>query len=216
MASLCIRRVLQPDASLWEAIQPIYMTSFPYNERVAFHFLEQMVIQGWSTLFISMEQDALTGFAMTSPLAHPGLHFLSYLAVDPNTRSQGTGSRLFRFILDDLQHGNNVTELIWEVDSDRPDPLSIQPKEREIRHRRIAFYQRNGAVLLDSVRDYKMPSMTGDEEIPVLLMWAASQPEVSPPAGERLRSYVKDIYNTIYGRGEDDQSVRRILESITL
>jgi GNAT superfamily N-acetyltransferase len=207
---LSFQRITQPDVRIWNAVEPIYTSSFPLNEQVPFPFLMRMIEHGWKTLFTAASGGEILGFATTSALAHKHLHFLSYLAVDTSKRSRGAGGQLFRFVLEDLRHSDGVSELIWEVER----VLSKDPEEKRAQERRIAFYEKNGAVLLDAVRGYSMPSMSGDGTIPTWLMWAAADPSTPPPSGQRLRDYVKDIYASIYRRDENDPTTQSILRSI--
>jgi GNAT superfamily N-acetyltransferase len=72
---------------------------------------------------------------------------LWYLAIDPRWRNLGLGADFYRALLKDVQkQGGRM--LLFEVEI----PAEIQePEQRLLAERRIRFYQRQGAFLLDGI-----------------------------------------------------------------
>jgi GNAT superfamily N-acetyltransferase len=70
--------------------------------------------------------------------------FLCYLAVQPGLRSQGTGTQMYQAILSEIRR-QGFKVMLFEVEIPQSDDLQEQA------HRRIAFYRRNGAKLLEGI-----------------------------------------------------------------
>jgi ribosomal protein S18 acetylase RimI-like enzyme len=80
----------------------------------------------------------------------PGICFLYYLAVAPGTRSKGIGSALYRQIVERTLTNGDCTVLLFEVE-DPAEMAKTSAEAKELAERRIAFYQRNGARLLNGI-----------------------------------------------------------------
>jgi len=68
---------------------------------------------------------------------------MEYLAVDRHFRNYGVGSILLDFVRQELQAQPNAG-IILEVEP----PSTAKGTERQLRVRRIRFYQRHGAALI--------------------------------------------------------------------
>jgi GNAT superfamily N-acetyltransferase len=75
------------------------------------------------------------------------LGILWYLAIDPRWRNLGLGADFYRALLQEVKNlGGRM--LLFEVEI----PAEIQnPEQRGLAERRIRFYQRQGAFLLDGI-----------------------------------------------------------------
>lgn len=92
---------------------------------------------------------AAVGLALSNYLAESNLLHLKYLAIDPTRRSQGLGALLLRAA---AAAGETIAQaagregcvgVLLEVEiSDSPPPAA----DRSLRQRRIAFYERHGAL----------------------------------------------------------------------
>ena len=113
---------------------------------------------------------------------------------------------LFRSLRHDLTDGGrpDIGGIIFEVE--RPADAK-DDAERELRERRIGFYQRAGAVLVEGAGNYHAPSAVAEEMLYYLLMWLPVIPGAPPPAGERLRACVAAVLAEGYGLGRDNPLV---------
>jgi GNAT superfamily N-acetyltransferase len=191
-----------------DRIKAIYEASFSPSLRESFPALMEPVMTGRAALYLASAKGRIGGFALASPLGMTGVNYLAYLAVDSDQRGQGIGGALFRLVLEDAYRLRGDTELLWEVE--RP-PTGAGPKDLNLR--RIAFYERLGAVLLDLVRDFRMPNLAGPGTVPAALMWTSvlGRPK---PAADEIETYVVALFGFIYGRGQDDPLVAAVLNSI--
>ena len=97
-----------------------------------------------------LDADAVVGFALCDYLAASNLLHLKYLAVDPTRRSQGAGGRLLNAV---AAAGETIAQAIGRhgcrgvlIEIEIPD--SPPPDaDRSLRTRRIAFYERNNALI---------------------------------------------------------------------
>ncbi len=97
-----------------------------------------------------LDADAVVGFALCDYLAASNLLHLKYLAVDPTRRSQGAGARLLNAV---AAAGETIAQAIGRhgcrgvlIEIEIPD--SPPPDaDRSLRTRRIAFYERNNALI---------------------------------------------------------------------
>jgi GNAT superfamily N-acetyltransferase len=97
-----------------------------------------------------LDADAVVGFALCDYLAASNLLHLKYLAVDPTRRSQGAGARLLQAV---AAAGETIARaagkdgcrgVLIEIEiPDSPPPGA----DRTLRTRRIAFYERNNALI---------------------------------------------------------------------
>ncbi len=97
-----------------------------------------------------LDGDAVVGFALCDYLTESNLLHLKYLAVDPTRRNQGSGARLLQAV---AASGETIAQaasrdgcrgVLIEIEiPDSPPPDA----DRSLRTRRIAFYERNGALI---------------------------------------------------------------------
>lgn len=73
--------------------------------------------------------------------------YLWYLAVHPDARSGGIGAQCFAHVVSRAEEAG-LRALVWEVEM--PEHLEDETK-RELARRRIAFYRRQGALMLTGI-----------------------------------------------------------------
>ena len=181
-----------PDAL--QQIQAIYDVSFPVNERKPFHYITQGLANGQYTVFIMRKETGIiVAFALMRALPTSQAMYIEYLAVMPERRSRGIGSKMVRAIIDRLKPTNSA--LIWEVD----------PPENgnDDNTRRIVFYERLGASLIEQSKNYGMPNYwTGTGIISFRLMWLPLQHDHPQPTYTELVTLITDIYSIEYPNHE--------------
>jgi GNAT superfamily N-acetyltransferase len=188
----------------------LYEASFPPAERDPVEVIKERILrrehndQQSDTIshFLIVKREAqVLGLASYAYFDSTRLGFLFYLAVDPALRGQGLGAWLLQKINARLSQdasacgGSPPRGLMWEVER----PLDAEtPAEQEMRQRRIQFYQRNGAVLLDQV-DFLAPPLAPD--LPSVMYHVMFLP--SQGLDEELTStlLLKDILDTILRHG---------------
>ena len=138
-----------------EAVKAIYLEAFdaPWEmpaDRLA-DFAHTHTSQGLAGRALALlNGGAVAGLALAGYLTRSNFFDLKYLAVDPHRRSQGLGSILLTAV---VAAGETIARAagrdgcrgtLLEVEiPDSPPPDA----DRRLRHRRIAFYERHGALL---------------------------------------------------------------------
>ncbi len=124
-----------------EFIYNKYMTAdFPPDELKPLPHLLKMVEEGLCTYYARFEgEDMLAYFGLC---VKGGYALVDYLAVNPEKRGRGIGTRTLEFLK--AAAGDNHILIECEDISAAPDP-----GEKEIRKRRINFYTRSGFALTE-------------------------------------------------------------------
>ena len=129
----------------------LYEISFPANEKLLFSTLLKILkakgkgdTPGMHMVVIQNRTERTVGMALFQLHLDKELATLWYLAINPSERNQGLGSMIYRRIVSDIDP-SLYKAVIFEVEI--PGDAKASPHAE----RRIQFYQRNGAYLLQGV-----------------------------------------------------------------
>lgn len=201
----------QLDAWPCEQLNAIYLDSFPPYERADFSFLLQSVKAGERWLVTATRDKTVLGFAILVPAIGSGIHLLEYLAVARQARGCGIGGGL-------LEHTRTifvrtvhiVRGLLIEVEHDEEGDAD----ERVVRQRRMAFYARHGACVVDAAPQYRVPLADRAGTMRMKLLWLPIAPNAAAPRGDALRECVTGIFIKSYGRDVNDRLLHDVLADI--
>lgn len=190
------------DGSSFEELCRIYEESIPSRERKPRAAIAALVNRPDYEILLARRSGRVIGFSVLfRPLQEP-FGLLEYMAVQENCRNGNVGATLFQRTL-----ARREALLLIEVDSDR-----IVAPDQEIRQRRQRFYRRLGCLQV--------------EGLPYILPWPAEGPppemdlmiHLPPDAGRipksRLESWLKIVYQEVYGCSPDDLRIVRMMESV--
>lgn len=164
------------------------------------------------TCYVAEQRDAVVGFAILFELADAGCHFLEYTAVDDRLRGQGAGSLLMQHVRRDLAVANpGSAGIIFEVE----DPDEVDGDEADVRRRRIQFYVRNGAAVIDCASTYRAPNLAGPGTVPFVLMWLPLGSGAATLTGRALQDCVRGILTESYGLAADAPLVAEVVTALT-
>lgn len=186
-------RVSDVGASELDAAREIYEAGFPAAVRAPFHDLVDARPDERMQLLLDVEGHVL-GVVLVRDLADTRWTFLRYFVVTARQRGQGIGSRLWSALCRDLA-ARGRDRLLFDVED--PDDAAADPQEAEERRRRVRFYRRAGADLVDhvSATSYAPPhhGEAGTAAIPLRLLGAelddsggSRRLELDPPAAAQL------------------------------
>ena len=114
-------------------IKPLFISAFPRDERPPAHIFFSSFKKKSNTLYGFYEEDVFIGF--TSVVVIRDVCYIYFLAVSPEIRNKGYGSKILSFIKDNYKD-YNLLLCYEEVDEKYQDyPL---------RKKREQFYLRNG------------------------------------------------------------------------
>ena len=86
--------------------------------------------------------------------------------------------------------------------------------EREIRQRRIGFYQRNGARMVLDGGTYRMPNLADEGSLPMHLMWLPIKEAARPPTQLTLSELFTLIFTETYGVEKNEALLRAIIKTL--
>lgn len=183
----------------------IYETSFPANERQTLETLKIRLKEDKEVLFAAKISHEVVGIGFLFDLHGSDFLLLDYLAVKENHRGKQIGERLFEFLKSYSKSRNK--HLLMEVD----DPEYGENRPSKLK--RVAFYQKNGALWLKNVK-YILPAL--DKTLPTeqILMVVPKNAE-NEFSGQEIHRLVKVLYSELYGIGESDDKLLKIISSIT-
>lgn len=149
-------------------------------------------------LFAYAQGDDVQGMALVYFSDELRFAWLDYFAIRSDLRGRGLGSTLFRAILQmSIEQSPPPDWLLFEVDDDYDGDAA---READCK-RRVAFYRRLGAKLIENV-PYKFPSAVA-EPIRMRLMAYPLRSEAKL-APDNLKEAVEEIFTNIHGRQTDD------------
>lgn len=186
----------------------IYVESFPPSERNDFDELVQEISHDNHWLFTVKTGGKLVGIAVILPSIMPRVHLLEYLAIAPAWRRRGLGSGFIHEISNNLPAG--ASAIVLEVET----PEDGTGEEIRIRQRRIEFYLRNGAHVVECAPRYRVPNLAGPGTVGMKLMWLPLE-TVPVPTGILLAKCLLAIYTKSYGLPADDPLVQTGLSNLT-
>ena len=177
-----------------QQIGAIYEVSFPPAERKPYLMLADAIQRGRYSVFVVRQGAApaspIVAFALLVRLRTSQAMYIEYLAVAEALRGRGIGSLLLRSMIAFLKD-TTASAIVWEVDP--PE----QPGDDKAR--RIRFYERFGAHLIEQSKAYAMPNYRkGSGTLPLRVMWKPLHGDQAQPTKSELIAFIKDIYETEY------------------
>ena len=225
MDNLSIREIRDAGGDILDQVLGIYEEAFPIEERIPTENLRSMIRQTSAATdhvdhwWAGIDQpDRVWGMASFSYYCATRWAYLPFLAIHNEERGRGLGGYLFQEVLLQVKEdairldGKPGIGLCFEVE--RPQD-GHDDAEREKRQRRIRFYERNGAFVINGVDFVAPPLGHGFPALPLILM-ACPMPKAAPLVLDR--ALTKDVVDTVlrygYGAGADNPYYVAAMESI--
>jgi GNAT superfamily N-acetyltransferase len=180
--------------AVFEKIMQIYRDSFPENERQPGSILEERIRTGLETLSVAFLKDEPVGFCLVWTLKDTAFDLLDYLAVRETSRGSGYGTLILHETAKRVLQGGR--SLVIEVED--PD----YGYESDWKRRRIEFYTRNGAAILEGF-SYILPPLDGTRPTRMRLLFFNGDKRRCMERWE-LGNLIRRIYKDVYGRDGDD------------
>ncbi len=132
-------KVQHPHHPLAEKCETLYLSAFPDYERKPINFLYLHQVEGQSDMF-AVQNDKQEFIGLVITIFDQYTVILEYLAVDPEHRNQNYGSQILNLLSQHYpQH-----QIFLEIER-----VHVEAKDKEIRQKRRAFYERNGFHFLN-------------------------------------------------------------------
>ena len=193
-----------------EQLRAIYLDSFPSYERADFSYLLNSIARGERWCFTAMQDDEILGLAIIVPHVASDIHLLEYLAVSNQVRGRGIGGRLLEEVITAMRAIPGTLGLLIEVE---PADEGNQA-ERRLRARRLEFYRRRGARLVEGVPDYRVPMADREGTLRMILLWLPVTQNVERPHRDTLREGVTGILVKSYRMSQAHPLMHEVVNSI--
>ena len=182
----------------------IYIDAFPPNQRLPIEIIAQRTQENIHQFFVGLLQNRVVLMAIIHPLKNTNFSLLAYVATEKIFRGQGIGTEFIKYILN--QKSLNRRHLIIEVEQ------PVASNQNEYQNQRINFYKKFGAKLLKNV-NYILPPLQGNIFTEMQLMIMSEYP-FKIIDSTRIKTLIKQIYEEVYGRSEDDHYLNLFIHKI--
>jgi ribosomal protein S18 acetylase RimI-like enzyme len=189
------------DTSEFKESLKLYESSFPPNEtRPVGKVVEMLKNDENYHLYISLDHNEVVGISLMYAFRSLSIGLLDYLAVDPDYRGSGIGKKLFKFTLEKFKSNTaNGVGILIEVQRENV----VDVREKNLRERRIWFYTRIGAKIMDGV-NYILPPIHDGSSSEEMYLMIRPLGELHWLSKESVLRYIQAIYSTIYQYQEKD------------
>jgi GNAT superfamily N-acetyltransferase len=204
----------------------LYQEAFPIEERAPIDYFlsessalspDEQPKNHQTHFWVALQDQRVAGLSVYTYFNSYRMGFLFYLATQPELRGRGLGAWLLTKTVELCQEDAALLGtlpalgLVFEVE--RPG-LADNPEEQKIRQRRISFYQRNGAILMDEIDLVTPPISEGLPPVSYHVMFLPV-PGTSPVLHRDLKiAFLDVILIHGYGLGKQSKYYLKALESV--
>ena len=207
-----------PDGDLARQAFAIYEEAFPVDEReplphivAGIHARRENPSVATSHFWVALDRTGVWGIALFGYHAPARLGFLSYLAVHSHARGHGRGAWLYHQVLAgvvaDARTAGHAPTLGTCFEVERPAE-AVTPGDRAMRQRRIGFYRRQGARLLEGLDFTAPPLAPGLAPVPYHLMFHPADPGPALPENALAQAVTETVLAYGYGLAPGDPYYR--------
>lgn len=187
-----ISDVAHPD---FEGAIALYRDTFPARERIPIPWVRSEVASGKTQLWAGYFRGKLALMSIVEPLPISGFLLLGYLATDPQFRNLKLGSRFLQYIIDGAKRESK--SLVLEVE--HPDFGG----DRDLKERRIGFYQRFGAKILKDIV-YILPPLDGGSQATEMMLMVIPCGDEKMLSKTVVQQLTRELYTQVYRRHPDE------------
>ena len=164
--------------------------AFPQSELRPYKNIELLSKRGHYECYGLYEDAHLLAYAFFAKTEIGSYCLLDYYAVLDGLRGKGIGSLFFQLLREKMEHTNGFLIEVESIESTNDE------NEKQLRRRRIAFYEKNGNVMT------KVKCLLYGVDFNIML-----QPISAPvPSDEETLYELEQIYHTMF----DDELYRRV------
>ena len=191
---LVCKPVTHPTQGYLDQLRRIYEANIPAAERKPFQMLADGVTEKVYICMVAIDQgqpESIIALAFLMPLRGLPTIFLEYIAVDQQYQGLGIGSQMFRLMTKYFEDNKIADAIIWELEPSESDDPNHQTNKR------IRFYEKLGAKMLDLSVVYAMPDFEANDggHVPLRLM---QLPLEAQPEKAAVASTIRSIYDIAY------------------
>ena len=190
------------DLSYWTKVEKIYIDAFPEEERQTCETIKNRIESNQIKLFVVNYNQTIIGFALVWEISLLTTHYIEYLAIAKEYRSNGIGE----FILSSIKQNIGKEKLIVEMEDPAIDLTDID------KIRRFKFYQKNNFELIKNI-NYKMPALNSENAAISMFLLCYSK-EKKLFTKHFLTNFVEFLYLTVYQKEKNNFYLTIILKSL--
>jgi len=200
---LSFHQILDINDIHFEIAINIYNESFPSNEKQPISLIKKRITELKSKLFVGLLNEEVIGMALLWDFKELEFVLLDYMAVAKEHRNNKYGTELFKYLTNTINDCNKY--MVIEVEN------YLFGNNKDIRKKRINFYLRNGAYVLNEV-PYMLPSL--DDTLPTEMMLMISPKyQKDMIEFENIEKLIKKLYIDLYEKTEDNNLLVSILKN---
>lgn len=192
-------------SSFLSQFQAIYETSFPSEERRPILELLGDQSKGNYTMYVSVHDESVSGIITLFRASDSRIVLLDYFAVHSSLRSQGQGLILFKELVALCEQNGEI--LCLEVEQ----PAS--ETQEDIRWRRMGFYRRGGALLLQDFI-YVLPDLDKSGITTKMYLMFAGMDAHSDLQRTELSEFVTKVFVQLYKRHPEDTILQQNIRNL--
>ncbi|HEY9077362.1 MAG TPA: GNAT family N-acetyltransferase [Anaerolineaceae bacterium] len=168
--SLTYHEICSPSDPIFQPWLDLYETAFPPEERLPVSFFLRVLVNRSADipedrhLIAVFNMEKFTGLICYWDVEPLKMIYLWYFAVVPEGRNQGTGKQIYHDLVQMIPSG--YLGMMFDVET---PAFASDDNQKNLRSRRIDFYRRNGARLVDGVY-YMMQAGPFNPEMPMHIM----------------------------------------------
>jgi GNAT superfamily N-acetyltransferase len=221
--SLAIRELGIHESELIQQALEIYAGAFPAEEREPPESLLAGIRQreaGFEPeeatfhFQVAVEEGQAAGIAIFNYYPETRMGFIPYLAVHPARRNGGLGAQLYQHLVESIQQDGNSAALGVTFEVERPE-LAKDAAGAELRRRRIGFYQRNGARMVEPLYLIAPPMGPGLPEMAYAIMFHPLLDASARPFERwEIVAVVRTVLEFSYHLPPDSPFIKRAVASI--
>ena len=201
-------------AQAFAAVCAIFRQAFPAEprgiERVGRLLRKKSKLDFDPVFLVSEDRERLiTGVSFTFYFAEPRLGYLQYIASDPARPARGIGGALYDATRE-LIAARGGQGLLLDVPPDQGDKLH-DPGLRATNRRRIRFYERFGARVIEGTGWDEIPNPRNDNRLTLLMYDSLGSARTLDR--RRARAAVRRILTSQYGYAASDPFVNKVARS---
>ena len=190
------------DISDWTKVEKIYIDAFPEDERQTCETIKNRLESNQIKLFVVQFNQTIVGFALVWEISLLTTHYIEYLAISKEYRSNGIGE----FILSSIKQSIGKEKLIVEMEDPAIDLTDID------KIRRFKFYQKNNFELIKNIT-YTMPALNSENAaISMFLLCYSKEKQLF--SKHFLTNFVEFLYLTVYQKEKNNFYLSKILKSL--